>query len=224
MTKNLKQKFSPKLRKLAIVTFGIVMISSCTTASGIWYYKKPSFDPNTSSQEISSNKNKENDQTISDTHTDPETGKQNDKKQTKNDDKKTKQNNTAKTNTTTESPQNNQPTTPASTNNNTAQTTQTPQATTVSLSVNGSSKGSITLNNGSNHCNVLSSARAQGKISSLDMRYVAEFGSQGIYVIDGIGDSSAIWWTYTVNGRSPPSGCSHVTARNGDSVNWTYSK
>jgi hypothetical protein len=91
----------------------------------------------------------------------------------------------------------------------------------VSLSVNGHPKGTVRLASGSSQCDVLSQALAEGVISSLDMRYNSQQGSYGVYVIDGIGDPGSVWWTYTVNGYSPP-GCSHVPADDGDSVNWQY--
>jgi hypothetical protein len=93
----------------------------------------------------------------------------------------------------------------------------------VFLSVNGSPKGDVTLKSGSNHCQVLSQAYATGLISSLDMRYNSQYKTYGVYVIDGIGDPSSVWWVYKVNGQSPP-GCSYMKVHGGDSVNWQYLK
>lgn len=95
---------------------------------------------------------------------------------------------------------------------------------TVNLSVNGSNKGSLSLSPAANQCDVLSSALASGIISSLEMRYNSNFGSMGVYVIDGLGDSSSVWWTYTVNGKSPPLGCSGIKVHPGDNINWQYVK
>lgn len=94
----------------------------------------------------------------------------------------------------------------------------------VSLSVNGHLKGSVTLLTTANQCDVLKQAYADGLISSLDMRYNSQYKTYGVYVIDGIGDSSSVWWTYKVNGSSPPYGCSYMSVHNGDSVNWQYIK
>jgi hypothetical protein len=92
----------------------------------------------------------------------------------------------------------------------------------VALSVNGSAKGQVALASGSNQCDVLSQALAEGLISSLTMRYNSYLKTQGVYVIDGIGDPENIRWTYTVNGADPHFGCSLVTAHNADSVSWQY--
>lgn len=92
----------------------------------------------------------------------------------------------------------------------------------VALSVNGSGKGTVKLSAGSNQCDVLTQALAGGVISSLTMQYYPQYGSEAVYVIDGIGDPGTVRWTYTVNGSPPPYGCSLVTAHNGDSVNWQY--
>lgn len=94
----------------------------------------------------------------------------------------------------------------------------------VSLSVNGSYKGQVALPGSSNQCEVLSSALQEGVIGSLDMRYNTQYRTYGVYVIDGIGDSDSVWWTYVVNGKSPPLGCSHTAVHSGDSVNWQYIK
>lgn len=102
------------------------------------------------------------------------------------------------------------------------QVTQTEVTTT--LYVNGSLKGAVVLAAGSNHCDVLLEAYESGVISSLNMKYYSGLKSYGVYVIDGIGDSNSIWWTYTVNGKSLPYGCSHAMVLSGDSVEWKYVK
>lgn len=94
----------------------------------------------------------------------------------------------------------------------------------VSLSVDGRAQGSVKMPSGSNQCDVLSQALAEGVISSLDMRYISQYGTEGVYVINGLGDPDTVWWTYTVNGTPPPYGCGYMPARNGDSVNWQYIK
>lgn len=94
----------------------------------------------------------------------------------------------------------------------------------VSLSINGHAKGSVKLTSGSTQCDVLSQALAEGVISSLDMRYISQYGTEGVYVIDGMGDPGVVWWTYQVNGHAPPYGCGYTTAHDGDSVNWQYVK
>jgi hypothetical protein len=94
----------------------------------------------------------------------------------------------------------------------------------VSLSVNGIYKGRVTLASGSNQCQVLQAAFEAGVISSLDMRYNSQYKTYAIYVIDGVGDPGAVWWIYTVNGKSPPYGCSGIKAEDGDAVSWKYIK
>ncbi len=92
----------------------------------------------------------------------------------------------------------------------------------VFLSVNGSPKGSVSLKSTANQCQVLTQAKAQGVISSLVMKYNESLNSYGVYVIDGIGRTDQVYWTYTVNGKPPPLGCSYVTVHGGDSINWRY--
>lgn len=94
----------------------------------------------------------------------------------------------------------------------------------VRLNVDGRGAGTVKLTSGSDQCDVLSQALAEGVISNLDMRYDSQLHTEGVYVINGIGSPDTVWWTYTVNGQAPPYGCSYVTAHNGDSVNWQYVK
>ena len=94
----------------------------------------------------------------------------------------------------------------------------------VTLVVNGSVRGDVAIKDGWNQCDVLTAARDKGIISSLTMKYYSSLGSQGVFVIDGIGDESMIWWVYTVNGKSVPYGCSKMTAHGGERVEWKYVK
>jgi len=94
----------------------------------------------------------------------------------------------------------------------------------VSLTINNSYKGKVSLPDGSNQCDVLRQALSDGLISNLDIRYSNQHKTHGVYIIDGIGDNNAIWWTYKVDGKSPPVGCSKVEARSGQSVEWEYQK
>ena len=94
----------------------------------------------------------------------------------------------------------------------------------VSLSINGQSKGLVRLAAGNNNCSVLTQALSNGQIQSLDMRYSTEYKTEAVYVIDGIGDSAAVWWTYKVNGKLPPYGCAATSVHDGDVINWQYVK
>jgi hypothetical protein len=102
--------------------------------------------------------------------------------------------------------------------------TQKPSTVSATLSINGASKGMVTLAANSNHCDVLNQALKNGQISSLDLRYSSQYGTYAVYMIDGVGDSNAVWWTYKVNGSSPPYGCSQMPVKDGDSVHWQYVK
>lgn len=116
------------------------------------------------------------------------------------------------------------PTQPTPTTASPAPVAQAPTYRTANLSINGQQKGSVTVETGANHCDVLNKALQTGLIGSLDMRYYAQFQSYGVYVIDGIGNSDTIWWTYKVNGQSLPYGCSRATVADGDNVDWKYLK
>jgi len=98
-------------------------------------------------------------------------------------------------------------------------TTQIIQA---NLSVNGSSGFTVSVAEGSNQCDVLSKALADGKISSLNMRYDSNFETFAVYQINGLGKENSVWWTYLVNGQSPNQGCSFMKVKNNDSVEWKY--
>lgn len=119
------------------------------------------------------------------------------------------------------------PTPQASTTNNSSPTpSSTPsptiQAFQVNLSVTGSPSITINVPEGSNQCDVLSKALEQGKISSLNMQYDKTYETYAVYQINGIGKENSVWWVYTVNGQSPPQGCSYIKANNGDSIEWKY--
>ena len=92
----------------------------------------------------------------------------------------------------------------------------------VSLSINGSSIGNVTMEEGNNQCDVLSRAKDQGKISQLLMKYDNSLGTNGVYQINGVGKDNAVWWVYKVNGASPTQGCSFLKANSGDTAEWEY--
>ncbi|MFI5271097.1 MAG: DUF4430 domain-containing protein [Candidatus Saccharimonadales bacterium] len=105
-----------------------------------------------------------------------------------------------------------------------ATTSTQPSTVQVTLDINGKTKGVVSLPITSNQCDLLSQAYNQGILGELDMRYSSQFGTEGIYSIDGMGDPNSIWWTYTVNGKAPPFGCAYVKVQNGETVNWQYVK
>ncbi|HSX19351.1 MAG TPA: DUF4430 domain-containing protein [Candidatus Saccharimonadales bacterium] len=100
-------------------------------------------------------------------------------------------------------------------------TSQTPTFQ-VSLKINGASAGNVDVPQGSNQCDVLSKALDQGKISSLNMRYESNYGSNAVYQINGIGNPNSVWWVYKVNGNSPSEGCSKVSANSNNNIEWEY--
>ncbi len=103
---------------------------------------------------------------------------------------------------------------------------------TVSLSIDDVFQGNVTLPVGSDNCDVLNQALKDGTISSLTMRYSEAHKSYGVYVINGVGDEANVWWAFKISGRSPPLpspwspplGCSHIEAENGDAIEWEYVK
>lgn len=101
-------------------------------------------------------------------------------------------------------------------------TTSTPQNFKISLTINGSSVGSIDVSQGANQCDVLSQALSQGKIQSLNMRYNNDLGTNAVYQINGIGKENSVWWTFKVNGQSPNQGCSYIKVGDNDNVEWSY--
>jgi len=92
----------------------------------------------------------------------------------------------------------------------------------ISVSIDGVSPFSITLEKGKNQCDVLRKALDEKKISNLVTKYDSSLRSTGVYVINGLGKENAVWWTYTVNEKSPTQGCDHIAANHGDSVSWKY--
>lgn len=92
----------------------------------------------------------------------------------------------------------------------------------VEISIDGGSSFSLSLQQGKNHCDALSQALSEGKISSLNMQYNSSLGSFGVYQINGLGKEGQVWWVYEVNDKSPPFGCSQVQAKDGDKVKWKY--
>ena len=92
----------------------------------------------------------------------------------------------------------------------------------VSLSINGSSVGTVDMEEGNNQCDVLSHAKDQGKISSLLMKYDNSLGTNGVYQINGVGKENVVWWVYKVNGTSPTQGCSFIKANSGENIEWEY--
>lgn len=92
----------------------------------------------------------------------------------------------------------------------------------VNVSVTSGGSFSVTIPEGSNQCEVLSKALEQGKISSLNMRFESNFGSNAVYQINGLGKENSVWWGYKVNGQSPSQGCSYIKANSGDNIEWEY--
>ena len=100
--------------------------------------------------------------------------------------------------------------------------TSQPTSVDVTLQINGKTAGNVTVASNANQCDVLSGALKQGVISDLDMRYFSNLASYGVYVINGQGDHDTVWWAYTVNGKSPPVGCSKQGVSGGEITNWIY--
>ena len=93
---------------------------------------------------------------------------------------------------------------------------------TIHVAIDSGGSFDITLNKGSNQCDVLNQSLSDKKISNLVMKYDNSLDSYGVYVINSLGKDNAVWWTYEVNGKSPNMGCNHVAANHGDSVLWKY--
>lgn len=92
----------------------------------------------------------------------------------------------------------------------------------INVYINNGPSFTVSVNNGANQCDVLTKALQDGKISSLNMKYNNTYKTYGVYQINGIGKEDQIWWTYSVNGKNPPLGCSLVKANNNDNVVWIY--
>ncbi|MBP9719549.1 MAG: DUF4430 domain-containing protein [Candidatus Levybacteria bacterium] len=101
------------------------------------------------------------------------------------------------------------------------QSTQEEKAT-LSVSVDGGASFTLQMDKGKNQCDVLQRALDEKKISQLLMKYDSSLNAYGVYQINNLGKENAVWWAYTVNGKSPGQGCNHIAANNGDSVAWMY--
>lgn len=99
-----------------------------------------------------------------------------------------------------------------------------PANITVSLNIDDTLQGQVTVPANSNQCDVLTHALADGTINNLDMRYSPQYKTNAVYVINNVGDPGAVWWTYKVNGKSPPLGCSNTKVQRGDQIKWEYVK
>lgn len=109
-------------------------------------------------------------------------------------------------------------------------TSTTPPATTpaptthlqLTLQIDNDPPFNLELDSPKNHCQVLEAALAQGRLSSLNLKFFPSLSSYAVYQINGLGDTNQVWWTYSVNGQQPPYGCSQVMVNQGDVIHWTY--
>jgi hypothetical protein len=92
----------------------------------------------------------------------------------------------------------------------------------ISVSIDGGSAFSLAIEEGKNHCDVLSQALQEGKLSSLNMQFNSSYNSYGVYQINGLGQTDQVWWGYKINDKSPAYGCSYIKVQNNDDVRWTY--
>ena len=92
----------------------------------------------------------------------------------------------------------------------------------VTLQIDNEPPFDLEVDSSHNHCQVLETALAQGKLSSLNLKFFSSLSSYGVYQINGLGDTSQVWWTYSVNGQQPPYGCSQIKVNQGDVIHWTY--
>ncbi len=78
----------------------------------------------------------------------------------------------------------------------------------------------VELKDGQNVCDNLIQAKAEGKLTSLTINtsYLKTYGSAYVYEINGYKNN----WTFTINGASPPTGCSDVFPKNNDAIVWTF--
>lgn len=118
------------------------------------------------------------------------------------------------TSSSSTSPSTSSPTQPA--------TQSQPSSVMVTLDVDSKLAGDVKVAASANQCDVLTDALVQEIISSLDMRYFSNLASYGVFVINGQGNSDEVWWTYSVNGKSPPVGCSEMGVSDGETINWQY--
>lgn len=101
---------------------------------------------------------------------------------------------------------------------------QQPEKSKISLtmSIDGGSSFSLSIDEGKNHCEALEKAKIDGKIASLNMKYDSSLGSYGVFQINDVGVDGQVWWVYEVNDKKVPLGCSHTEVKDGDSVKWKY--
>lgn len=92
----------------------------------------------------------------------------------------------------------------------------------INVSIVNSSSFVVAVPESASHCDVLTYALNDGKLSSLNMRYDSTMETYAVYQINGIGKENSVWWTYKVNGQSPNQGCSYIKANDNDSVIWEY--
>jgi len=114
---------------------------------------------------------------------------------------------------------------PSPTATSTTTPTSTPAPTTrlqFTLQIDNDPPFDLEVDSSHNHCQVLETALAQGKLSSLNLKFFSSLSSYAVYQINGLGDTSQVWWTYSVNGQQPPYGCSQVMVNQGDVIHWTY--
>jgi hypothetical protein len=114
------------------------------------------------------------------------------------------------------------PTTAAPTSEPTKQPTASPARIHVKVAITGSSEFSMDLPEGLNHCDVLTHALQQGKISNLIMKYNDSFKSNGVYKINDKGNENQIMWVYEINSKRVPLGCSHMIVHDADIISWIY--
>ena len=116
------------------------------------------------------------------------------------------------------------PTNPPSPTSTTPPTT-TPAPTArlqLTLQIDNDPPFNLEVDSPKNHCQVLEAALAQGKLSSLNLKFFPSLSSYAVYQINGLGDTNQVWWTYSINGQQPPYGCSQVMVNQGDVIHWTY--
>lgn len=114
--------------------------------------------------------------------------------------------------------------TPTQTPIPTEQPAATPTTTTQTVSVqiqapDGISNFPVTLKDGANVCDVLQTAKNEGKINSLtlDDTYLSAFNSKYVLEINGYKDN----WTFKINGNSPL-GCSLSNPKPNDIIVWKF--
>ena len=97
-----------------------------------------------------------------------------------------------------------------------------PQQHSISVSIDSGNSFQLSVEQEKNNCDVLSQALSEGKLSSLNMQYNPSFSSYAVYQINGLGQEGQVWWTYSVNDKNPPLGCSQVQVQNNDQIRWMY--